>query len=78
MFTDLGESIITMNVESGYYHELNSVGSDIWRLLETPKSVAEICRALDADYDVGADDCLKDVIEFLGNIHKIEMVDVTI
>ena len=76
MFTDLGETVITMNIDSGYYHELNAVASRIWQIIETPKSVQQVCAQLVDEYDVGAEECERDVVEFLGDFDRLRLVDV--
>lgn len=76
MFTDVGGTIITMNIESGYYHELNPVASRIWQIIETPQSVGTICEHLVQEYDVDADDCVRDVVEFLADFDTLKLVEI--
>ena len=76
MFTDVGGTIITMNIESGYYHELNPVASRIWHIIETPQSVGGICEQLVQEYDVDADDCMRDVVEFLADFDTLKLVEI--
>ena len=77
MFTDLGDTVITMNIDSGNYHELNSVASRIWQMIETPISVRDLCRRLVSEYNVEASDCERDVVEFLGDFYRLQLVNVS-
>ena len=65
VYTDLDDAIVMMDVDDGSYHELDPVGARIWMLLEAPRSVAEICESLLAEYDVDPQTCQADTSEFL-------------
>ncbi|MCW3848244.1 PqqD family protein [Sphingomonas sp. LB-2] len=62
---DLGEQTVIMDIESGYYFQLNQSGAAIWGQLETPMALAEICARLKARFEVDAQTCRAEVGEFL-------------
>ena len=47
VFTDLDDTIVMMDVDEGQYYELDPVGARIWGLLETGRSAADLCDALE-------------------------------
>jgi hypothetical protein len=47
----VGKEIVMMDIESGRYLGLDSIGSNIWRRLESPRTFREIIDGLVADYD---------------------------
>ncbi|MFB0613739.1 PqqD family protein [Aurantiacibacter poecillastricola] len=63
--TEVGESLVMMSMETGNYHELDSIGTTIWDELETPKSLDELCDSLCGEYDVTPGQCREDIEPFL-------------
>jgi hypothetical protein len=57
--------VLMMPVESGHYFGLNAVASFIWNQLEEPRSVAELCAAIQNEFDVDEARCLADTMGFL-------------
>jgi len=48
---DMDNEVLIMRIEHADYFNLNDVGSDIWRRLESPCSFANLIDQLAADYD---------------------------
>ena len=65
VYTELDDSIVMMDVDKGRYYELNPIGARIWTLLETQRSIADICESLVAEYEVDRDTCQTEALEFL-------------
>ena len=65
---DVNGEIVALNVEQGQCYGLNSVASEIWRMLEEPKSIDEICVKLTEDYDVDAAICRSEVLTLLSQL----------
>ena len=59
-----GEAVM-MSIERGEYYGLDEVGTEIWRLLERPRSLGEICASLLERYEVEPETCRADVARFL-------------
>ena len=62
------EGIVMLSMMAGKYYGLNSVGARIWELLETPRSVAEICATLCEEFDVDARRCEVEVLQFTSTL----------
>jgi Coenzyme PQQ synthesis protein D (PqqD) len=62
------EEAVMMNVTAGRYYGLNAVGLRIWELLETPKTIAEICAQICEEFDVDAQTCEAAVLKFVQDL----------
>lgn len=62
-----GESVI-LHVERGEYYGFNEVGTEVWELTQEPRTVAEICQAIQESYDVDEQRCLDDVTELVAEM----------
>jgi hypothetical protein len=65
-----------LNLKDGVYYGLNSVGSRIWSLIQTPKSVSELREALLAEYDVDVDVCTRELLTLLNDLSSKELIEV--
>jgi hypothetical protein len=57
--------VTMMNIQTGKYYGLTTVGARIWALLEHPMPVAAVCDQLMAEYRVGRETCESEVLTFL-------------
>lgn len=74
--TELGNEAVILGAEQGQYFGLNEVGARIWGLVREPVSVAQLCATLLDEYEVDAEQCQRDVIELLGDMHEKGLIDV--
>lgn len=56
----IGDEVVMLDTESGFYFGLNSVASDIWSLLQQPISLDEIVQELLEQYAVDPQVCTDD------------------
>ena len=66
----VGEELVMMSAEKGNYIGLSEVGARIWELIETPRTVADVCRELTAEFEVTREVCRAEVEDFLGELEK--------
>lgn len=66
----LGEELVMMNNETGNFLSINSVGADIWNMLENPMQVSAILQQLSDRYDISAEQCKNETLTFLANSNK--------
>lgn len=71
----LNEEVAVLNVEKALYFGLQGVGAHIWDFLETPRSVAEICDDVTANFDVAPDVCRQDVLKFLDGLIDAGLIE---
>ena len=74
IFTELDDTVVMMDVEEGCYYELDPVGANIWALLESPASMAEVCEALERQYEVAPETCREDVRAFVDELSRLGVV----
>jgi len=56
-------------------YSFNGTGTLIWKLLETPKSVAELATAIVQEYEVEPERAERDVVEFVGEMKAVGLVE---
>ncbi len=72
-----GESVI-LNLKTGLYYGLNEVGANIWDLIQSPKTVAEICQAILEQYNVAPEQCEQDVFVLLQEMLDAKLVEIQV
>ena len=76
LVSEIDNEVVMMSIENGSYSGLDSIGSEIWELLETPRRVSEVCDVLMERYDVDRPRCEKDVLVFLDDLASDETIKV--
>ena len=76
VFTNLDDTIVMMDVDEGRYFELAPVAARIWTLIEEQQTVQSICDALVEEYDVSAEICQQDTLEFLQSAVEMHLMRV--
>lgn len=74
--SDLNNEKVMMNIDKGQYFSLNSLGSRIWELIDSPKKIRDIVHDLLEEYEVSEEDCVESVTEFLNTLHHVELINV--
>ena len=62
------EETVMMNVTAGHYYGLNAVASRVWELLETPKTIAQLCAQICGEFEVDAQTCEAAVLKFVQDL----------
>jgi hypothetical protein len=70
----LHDELVMMDVEKGKYFSLNPVATRIWDILEKSLSAEELCLQLTEEYEVDAEQCRKEVVELLEEMHKLGLI----
>ena len=73
--SELGAEHVLLNLRDGTYYGLEEAGSDIWRLLQKPITVSDLCRAIVESYDVEPGRCREDVGNLLRDLVDRGLVD---
>ena len=77
MASEIDGEAVMLSVDTGTYYGLDPVGTDIWNLVAEPRSIADVCADLVERYEVEAETCHADVVEFLevliadGSVHVV-------
>ena len=73
---DLSREAAILNLKSGVYFGLNTVGASIWKLIQEPKTIDEIRDALVDEYDVDPKRCEQDILELLQELSNHELIKI--
>lgn len=65
-----------LNIEQGKYYGLDGVGSRIWELIDTPRTIREVVAILLTEYDVDEKKCHQDVMGFLLKLSAQGLVEI--
>ena len=69
-----GDGMALLDLRSGEYFSLNSVGAFIWSCLGKPTNVIEIRRALLDHYDAAEARCAADLEAWLGKMAQAKLI----
>ena len=72
----LGDESAILNLKNSIYYGVNPVASNVWRLIQQPKSVEELRDALVDEYDVEPARCEKDLVSLLNTMQDQGLIDV--
>lgn len=59
--TEMSGETVILNFTTGEYFGLDEVGALVWKHIQQPVTVADLCDIIMAEYEVDADQCLADV-----------------
>lgn len=68
--------IVMMSISQGMYYGINPVGARVWALLAQPQTVAALCQVIVAEFEVSAEQCQQDLLQFLQQMQQAEVVTV--
>jgi len=68
MEAELGDELVALDPDGGACFGFNDVAATVWRLLERPRTFAELIEALLSDYDVEPAQCEADVGDLLAQL----------
>ena len=74
LFNDFDDGLMMMDIDSGNYFDIDSVGGRIWTLIEAPATLDAICESLVAEYDVEANHCRAETTGFIEELAEMGLV----
>jgi hypothetical protein len=73
---DVADEVVLLSVQNGQYYGLNAVGAEIWRLIQQPRSVAEVRDALLTEFDgVDVETCTIELQAFATNMLALGLIE---
>ena len=73
---DLIEEVAILDITSGIYYGLNTVGTRIWKLIQEPRTVHEVRDALLEEYEVEPERCERDVLALLQELASKGLIEI--
>ena len=74
--SDMDGEKVMLSITNGKYYNLGQVGGDIWILINEPISVQQVIEAMQASYDVDANECAEQVTTFLKQLVEEDLIQV--
>lgn len=66
---ELGGEAVLLDLNTGVYYGLDPVGTRVWRLLQQPRSLAELRDLVVDEFDVSPERCEADLAAFLESLN---------
>ena len=73
---NLNDEVAILNLESSLYFGLDEVGAYIWQAIREPTKVSDLCEQILERYDVEAEECRADVLEFIQKLDDAKLLAV--
>lgn len=75
VWRDLQGEGVLLDLKSGVYFGLDSVGTRIWTLLQDHGELETVLQQLLAEYDVNQETCARDLLELVGSMMEKGLVE---
>ena len=73
---DVADEVVLLSVQNGQYYGLNPVGASIWRLIQQPRTLAEVRDGLLDEYaGVSTDTCSREVLAFATTMLTLGLIE---
>lgn len=76
MAAEVGSEVILMSVQHGNYYGLDGPAGDIWRHMESPVRVADLCRRLEGDYVADPNKIEEETLAFLDRLAEEGLISI--
>ena len=67
---DTSDETILIDIDSGYFFQLNKSAARIWELVDPPRSFADLCAAIQKRFDATPETCRTDIAEFVAEMQE--------
>jgi len=74
---NLGDELAVLDMSKSAYLGFNATAAQVWRLLQEPRSLDELCAALNAEFDVDAQRCRQEVEALLQKLQSAGMIRIS-
>lgn len=72
--SEIDDERIMMNTTTGEYYGLDAIGNRIWALLEKPIKISSLIEILVSEFNVSANQCESDTLEFLALLSEKQLI----
>jgi hypothetical protein len=66
---------VVLHLESGAYHKMNSMGLEVWALIDGERSVSEIIHVVETRLGNAPPQLTDDIVGFLDGVHRRGLID---
>ncbi len=72
--SETSNSVVILGLRQGVYYELKDVGARFWSLIQEPRSLDDILRTIQSEYDVDAERCERDLMALVADLIRYGLV----
>ena len=76
VFSNVADEVVILDLKSGVYHGLESVGARAWELMSEPTAVRDVRDRLLEEYDVEPAQCESDLLRLVEELKSHGLLDV--
>ena len=76
MAREVGDENVILDLASGTYYGLDTVGTRIWQLIALGQTLEQVCEVMLAEYDVTREDIERDVLALVETLMKSQLLRV--
>ena len=73
---EIGDGLVMLSVQEGKYFSLNATAAAIWRRLEAPMRIGELCDQIVGEFDTSREHAIQAVPEFVAKLIEQNIVAV--
>lgn len=74
MARQVGEETVILDLVGGGYFGLDPVGARIWQLMAEGKTLADVCEAMQAAYEVSREQIERDVLALAQSLNEKQLI----
>jgi Coenzyme PQQ synthesis protein D (PqqD) len=72
---DVVEDVVILSMENAHYFGAEGTGAEIWRLLEKPIKIEDICASLVENYEIDRQTCEAEVLAFIEELNAAGLIE---
>lgn len=72
--TDTEEEVVLLNVTTGLFFGLETVGADLWRYLITGRPVEQVIESMMQEYEVSREVLQEDIVNLLRQLRSRQLI----
>jgi hypothetical protein len=76
VYCNVEDEMVLLGMEDGIYYGLNPVGAFVWEQITEPKTIDQVRDAILDEYDVGKEECERDLFELLREMTAKGLVEI--
>ncbi len=75
LHSEIGDDVVALHVRQGHCYGMDNVAADVWRMLDRPIGLSEICDRLKERYEVDDLTCRQEVGRFIEAMRKEQLIE---
>ena len=77
IFQKVGDEIVFLNLNTGFYFGLDPVGSRIWGLLVEKGTLQSVFESMKEEYEVASEELKQDILHLVQELQTKKLIEVT-